>query len=86
MTRFLHPLLLLIARFTDKQLAQLVEYLRSGVRLLSQDCTDNVASSRNLHRIALFEQNAPTSQEWYFCETTFCDRASKAIFYYESSS
>jgi putative transposase len=34
MTCFLHPLLLLIARFTDKQLAQLVEYLLAENRCL----------------------------------------------------
>jgi hypothetical protein len=34
MTRFLHSLLLLIARFTDKQLAQLVEYLLAENRCL----------------------------------------------------
>jgi putative transposase len=34
MTRFVHPLLLLIARFTNKQLAQLIEYLLAENRIL----------------------------------------------------
>jgi hypothetical protein len=34
MTRFVHPLLLLIARFTNKQLAQLIEYLLAENQIL----------------------------------------------------
>jgi putative transposase len=34
MTRFMHPLLLLIARFTDKKLAKLLEYLLAENRIL----------------------------------------------------
>jgi putative transposase len=34
MTRFVHPLLLLIARYTDKKLAQLVEYLLTENRCM----------------------------------------------------
>jgi hypothetical protein len=34
MTRFMHPLFLLIARFTDKQHAKLVEYLLAKNRIL----------------------------------------------------
>jgi putative transposase len=34
MKRFLHPLLLLLARATEKELVQMVEYLRTENRIL----------------------------------------------------
>jgi len=35
MTRFLHPLLLLVARATEKELVRMIEYLKAENRVLA---------------------------------------------------